>query len=141
MLRFLRATLLCHGKHQFQSVKLIDLTRAGIAVNRRDVRAVIRLAQIVHDALARNVIRQAAERLQADDVGNALLDELDHLAREEPPLPRHVAEADVTRRKLRRMVNGLRRTEVTAFLQCLAHRCAEELDHLDEHTSIETILV
>ena len=141
MLRFLRATLLCHGKHQFQAVELVDLTRARIAVNRCDVRAVIRLAQVVHDALARNVIRQAAERLQTDDVGNALLDELDHLAREEPPLPRHVAEADVARRKLRRMVDGLRRTEVTALLQSLAHWCAEELDHLDEHTSIETILV
>ena len=30
---------------------------------------------------------------------------------------------------------------MTALLQSLAHRCAEELDHLDEHTSIETILV
>ena len=44
-------------------------------------------------------------------------------------------------RELRRVVDGLRRTEVTALLESLAHGRTEELNDLDEHTPEEPILV
>ena len=95
----------------------------------------------MHDAFAGDVVRQAAERLEADDVGHAFVDELDHLAGQEPAFAGHVAEADVARGELGGLVDLVRREEVAAVLECLAHRRAVEVDDVDEHASEEAVLL
>ena len=93
----------------------------------------------MHDAFAGDVVRQAAERLEADDVGHAFVDELDHLAGQEPAFAGHVAEADMARGELSGFVDLVRREEVAAVLECLAHRRAVEVDDVDEHASEEAV--
>ena len=93
----------------------------------------------MHDALAGDVVRQAAKRLEADDIWHTLVDELDHLARQEPAFACHVAEADMARGELGRLVDLVRCEEVAAVLEGLAHRRAVEVDDVDEHAPEEAV--
>ncbi len=52
------------------------------------------VAQLFDDALAHDVVGEAGEGLGADDIGHALVDELEHLAGEEPALAGLVADGD-----------------------------------------------
>ncbi len=62
------------------------------------------------------MIRQASEGLNADDVGNAALDQLHHLARQEPPLTGLVADIDDGLCILDDLVDAGRRLKVPALL-------------------------
>ena len=95
----------------------------------------------MHDALARDVVWQTAKRLQADDIGHTLINEFYHLTGQEPALTGHIAEADMTRGQLRRLIDCIRRPEMTALFKRFAHRLAEELDDLDEQLAEELIFV
>ena len=76
--------LLRRGDHQFDAIELVRLTRAGVVVDRDDVRLRVEPADLAEHATARDMVRQARERLRADDVGAARFDELHDLAREQP---------------------------------------------------------
>ena len=82
-----------YGKHEFQAIELVDFTRTGIAVDGCDVSPLVGIAQFMHYALARNMVGQAAEGLQADYIGYAGVDELDHFASQEPAFTGHIAQA------------------------------------------------
>ena len=79
-----------YGQHKFESVKLIYLTRTGIAVDGCDIGPLVGVAQFMHNALARDMVGQAAEGLQADYIGYAGVDKLDHFASQEPALTGHI---------------------------------------------------
>ena len=59
-----------HGQHQFDAVFLVDAGRAGVVVHGGDVRVRVQGADLIDHALAHNVVRQTAERLQ-DHKGTA----------------------------------------------------------------------
>ena len=82
-----------YGQHEFESVKLIYLTRSSIAVDGRDISPLVGVAQFMHYALARNMVGQAAEGLQTDYIGYTGVDELDHFASQEPAFTGHIAQA------------------------------------------------
>ena len=82
-----------HRQHEFQAVELIDFTRAGIAVDGCDISSLVGIAQFMHNALARNMVGQAAEGLQADHIGHAGVDKLDHFASQEPAFTSHIPQA------------------------------------------------
>ena len=82
-----------YGEHEFESVKLIYFARTGIAVDGRDIGPFVGVAQFMHNALARNMVGQAAEGLQANYIGYAGVDELDHFASQEPAFTGHIAQA------------------------------------------------
>ena len=69
-------------KHELDAVLLVDLGCTGIVVYRDNVRLRVDLADFADHALAGNVIGQTAERLGADDIGNAFADKLDHFRRQ-----------------------------------------------------------
>ena len=71
-------------EHQLDTIQLIDFTRSGIVIHRYDIRLRISILDLLDNALSDDMIRQARERLSANDVRYAGLDEFDHLAREEP---------------------------------------------------------
>lgn len=100
------------SQHQFYSVQLIDFGAARIAVNRNDIRPLVGLSQVVHNALARDVIRQARERLKTDDIFDALFNQFDHLARQEPALARQIARAHEAACKFCGLFNRVRGAEV-----------------------------
>ena len=75
---------LCGRKHQLDTVKLVDLARTGVIVDRYDVGERILSAQLLDHALADYVIWQAGEWLCADNVIDAGMDELKHLSGQEP---------------------------------------------------------
>ena len=88
MLYFIRQSLfiivllhvLSRGReHQLNAVQLVDLAGTGIIIHCRDIGLRVQLFQLLDHALSDYVIWQAGKGLNADDVGNALGDQLDHL--------------------------------------------------------------
>ena len=63
----------CCGKHQPNSVQLIDLAGTGIVVDGHNVGLGIGPADLFNDTFSHNVIWQTTERLSADDVANAVM--------------------------------------------------------------------
>ena len=82
------------GQHQLDSVQLVHLAGAGVIVYGDDVGAGILPAQLLDDALAHDVVGQAAEGLGADDILHAGVNQFQHLAGEEPSLAGLVAQGD-----------------------------------------------
>lgn len=72
---FLFGDALGVGQHELDAVFLVDAGGAGVIVERRDVCRGIGAAQGGDHAAAGDVVRQAAERLGADDVGHAFADQ------------------------------------------------------------------
>ena len=72
--------LLGGSQHQFDPVELVDLGSTRIVVDGRYIGLGIEPADLLDDALAHDVVGEAAEGLDADDVGNAALYKLHHLA-------------------------------------------------------------
>ena len=64
-------------KHQLNTIELVDLRSARIVVNRHNIRLRILLADCLNNTLADNMVRQARERLDADDIVNIAVDQLD----------------------------------------------------------------
>ena len=82
------------GDHELEPVELIDLTGARVVVDADDVGLRVAAADLAEHALADDVVGQAAEGLAAHDVRRAVLDELDHLRGQQPPLARLVAQGE-----------------------------------------------
>ena len=80
------------GHHQLDTVDLIYLARAGVVVHGDDIRLRVATFELLHYALARDVVGQARKRLHADYVGRALLDKFEHLRGQEPAFADHRAE-------------------------------------------------
>ena len=62
----------CRGKHQLDSVFLIDFCCTGVVIDGNNICLWVSLLDGTGHTLCHNVIRQAAERLGADDVFNAM---------------------------------------------------------------------
>lgn len=71
--------LLGGGEHELDAVELVDFAGAGIVVDGHDVGGRISFPQGFDNALAYDVVRQAAEGLGTYDVWYAFLDQFDHL--------------------------------------------------------------
>ena len=82
-----------YSEHEFQAVELIYFTRTGIAVDGRNISPLVGVTQFMHDALACNMVGQAAEGLQADHIRHTGVDELDHFAGQEPAFTGHIPQA------------------------------------------------
>ena len=89
----LRPTLFSNCQHEFETVELIDFTRTSITIDGRDVSSLVGVAQFMHNALARDMVGQAAEGLQADHIGHAGVDKLDHFASQKPAFTGHITQA------------------------------------------------
>ena len=141
LLFLLRTALFSYGEHEFESVKLIYFTRTSIAVDGRDISPLVSVAQFMHHALARNMVGQAAEGLQANYIGYAGVDELDHFASQEPAFTGHIPQAYMAGRHLSCLIDGMGRREMTALFKCLFHGATEEFKYLDEHLAKDFFLV
>ena len=86
-LRLLRDAAVGHGHEQLDPVELVRLAAAGIVVHRHEVGVGPDALQFFEYALARNVVGQAAERLEAQDVAHPVVDEFQHFRREQPAFP------------------------------------------------------
>ena len=64
------------GKHQFDSVQLVDLAGTRIVIDGHDIGTRIAVTQFLDDTLAVHMVRQAGERLRADDVRCSGVDQL-----------------------------------------------------------------
>lgn len=71
--------LLGGGEHELDAVELVDFAGAGVVVDGYDVGGRICLPEGFDNALAYNVVRQAAEGLGTYDVWYAFLDQFHHL--------------------------------------------------------------
>ena len=71
--------LLRHRDHELDAVQLVHLGGARVVVHGHDVALRVAAAQLLDDRLAHHVVGQAGEGLRADDVGRAVVDEVEHL--------------------------------------------------------------
>ena len=104
-------------KHQLDSVQLIDFAGTGIVIHRDNVGFGEAVAQFLDDTLADNMVRQAGERLCADNVVRAAVDQLDHLAGQEPSLAALVADGYEGLRVLGQLADMRGRSAALAFCQ------------------------
>ena len=74
----------CRGKHELDSVFLIDLCCTGVVIDGNNICLWVSLLDGTGHTLCHNVIRQAAERLGADDVFNAMFNQHCHFSGDHP---------------------------------------------------------
>ena len=74
--------LLGHANHKLNAVELVDLGCTGVVIHRDDVALGMLAAQLLDHGLAHHVVGQAREGLRADDVGRAVVNQVEHLGRE-----------------------------------------------------------
>ena len=85
----------CKGvHHQFQPVFLIGFAGAGVAVQRKEYGFRISHMELVDHAFSRDVVRQAAEGLEADDAAASMMEKICHVSGEEPSFAGAVAERE-----------------------------------------------
>ena len=85
----------CKGvHHQFQPVFLIGFAGAGVAVQRKEYGFRISHMELVDHAFSRDVVRQAAEGLEADDAAASMMEKIRHVSGEEPSFAGAVAERE-----------------------------------------------
>ena len=89
-----------HREHELDPVQLIDFTGPRVIVNWGDVGRRVRASDFTNHAFAGNMIRQAGKGLQADNVIDAAVNQLDHLSGQEPAFPGLVGEGEVVLRVL-----------------------------------------
>ena len=94
------------GKHQLDTVFLIDLCRAGVIVDGNDVDVGDPLLDRLHHSLAADVIGETPEGLGADDVVHAAVGKLQHLGGEQPALAHLRAVMDASLHQGRRVREG-----------------------------------
>ena len=94
-------------------------------------------AQLLDHGLAHHVVGQAREGLRADDVGRAVVDQVEHLGREQPALAHVVAHPKHRAGLVRHGADALGRLKAAGLLEHLFHRCTHPVHELDErlHTS------
>ena len=91
----------------------------------------MRTADFLDHALSDDVVRQAAEGLCADDIRNAALDQLEHLAGQEPALAGLVSERCEILREIRQMLYAGVRMEALRLFQRAVHGSAEPVNDSD----------
>ena len=89
------------------------------------------LAQALDHGLANHVVGQACEGLRAHDVGRAVLDEVDHLGREQPALAHGVAQGEDLLGLIGKLEDVLVRLEARGLRQHAVHGLARGLNELD----------
>ena len=94
------------GDHELEPVELVDLAGTQVIVDADDIGLRVEAPDLAEHALSHHVVGQASEGLAAHDVRGAVLDELGHLGREQPPLARLVAQAEDFRGLLRHDGDG-----------------------------------
>ena len=92
-------------------------------------------AQFLDDTFSDDVVRQAAERLGADDVRRAVVNQFQHLTGQEPSLAGLIAEGNVMLRHRCQILNPCRRKEMCAAFQFAAAGAAEILQQGDSHVA------
>ena len=120
-----------HRQHQFDAVELVDLTGTGIVVHGGNVGLRIVLFQDLDHTLTNHMVGQARKGLNADDVGHAGRNQLDHLPRQEPPFAILVAHRQIGLGHLGDFFNGYRRIKALALAQSINGRAAQSPHHLD----------
>ena len=124
-------------KHQLDPVQLIDFAGTGIVIHRDNVGFGEAVAQFLDDTLADNMVRQAGERLRADNVVRAAVDQLDHLAGQEPSLAALVADGYEGLRVLGQLADMRGRSEALAFCQRPAGGLAQIFQRVHSQISHE----
>ena len=109
--------LLRCGKHQFDSVQLINFAGTWIVVDGNDVGFRMLTAHFFDNTFTNDVVRQAAKRLDADDVRNTTVDQLHHLTGQEPSLTGLVSGGNDRFCHFCKVVDICCRCEVAALLQ------------------------
>ena len=79
-------------EHQLDTVQLVYLRSARIIVNGHNISLRVIRPDMLDNALSDDVIRQAAKRLDADNVHDAAVDQIHHLAGQDRPLPRQLPD-------------------------------------------------
>ena len=128
---------LSHADHELNTVELVDLGRAGVVVHRDDIALGMLAAQLLDHGLAHHVVGQAREGLRADDVGRTVIDQVEHLGREQPALAHVVAHRKHRAGLVSHGADALGRLKAAGLFEHLLHRRAHPVHELDErlHTS------
>ena len=80
---FFQIFLRC-GKHQFDSVDLVNFAGSRIVVNGHDVCLREGMSQFFDNTLSNHMVWKAGKRLGTNDVWRSAVDQLDHLTCQEP---------------------------------------------------------
>lgn len=91
------------GHEEFYSVELVRGADACVVVEREDVRAFVAAFELFDYAFAGDVVRQAGEGLDAEDVFHAAFDEGYHFGGEQPSFAALVGLRDYRRAELREL--------------------------------------
>ena len=84
--------LLRNGHHQLDAFVLIVFTGSGIVIKSDNVRIGITGFDFVDQAFSRDVVRQASERLNAQDVVYARIQQFDDFSGQQPAFARLVSQ-------------------------------------------------
>ena len=121
-----------HADHELNAVELVDLGRAGVVVHRDDVALGMLTAQLLDHGLAHHVIGQARKGLRADDVGRTVINQVEHLGREQPALAHVVAHRKHRAGFVRHGADALGCLKAAGLFEHLLHRRAHPVHELDE---------
>ena len=124
--------LLGHADHELNAVELVDLGRAGVVVHRNDVALGMLAAQLLDHGLAHHVIGQAREGLRADDVGRTVVNQIEHLGREQPALAHVVAHRKHRAGLVRHGADALGRLKAAGLFEHLLHRRTHPVHELNK---------
>ena len=120
--------LLRSGKHQLDSVQLVYLTCAWVVVNSYDICFRMFAANFLDNTFTYDVVWQAAKWLDADDVRNTAVDQLHHLACQEPALTSLVSCGNDRGSHFCKITDISGRCKVAALLQCLVGSFAQPVN-------------
>ena len=84
--------LLRSRQHKLDSVELVNFAGTRVIIYGDYVGIRISGAQLFYDTLTYDMVRQACERLAADDVLSSVVNKLNHFGREKPALTCLVSE-------------------------------------------------
>ena len=104
-------------QHELDPVQLIDFRCARVVVDRCNIGLRISGPELLDDAFPDDVVGQAGEGLDADDVGDTALDEFQHLAGQEPSLAGLISGRGDRRSPLCKLPDIRGRIEVNAPLE------------------------
>ena len=93
------------------------------------------LAQFLDDTLSDDVVRQASERLGADDILDTAVDQLKHLTGQKPSLTGLVSEGDIVFSHVCKLPDAGRRSEVLALLKFFSCGLSEVLKQGDSEVA------
>ena len=121
-----------HADHELNAVELVDLGRTGVVVHRDNVALGVLTAQFLDHSLTHHVVGQARKGLRADDVGRTVVDQVEHLSREQPAFTHVIAHRKHRAGLVRHGADPLGRLEAAGLLEHLLHRRTHPVHELDE---------